>query len=418
VRYVLRPRGWIRIAAGAGAAAAAIAGCETLKSANDVGTAAPADAASTSAIRVGDADDAALTPAIQAGDDARSAPPADANGERDSGGPQGAASGPPDGACPDASEAMCPGSIVEYPLPADAGIHPVAITPGSDGALWFAWEFTPDSTPSWGIPGNTVGRISTSGMVSTYPILSAYAGPIAIAGSSQGTIWVAEFSADLLARVALGPNPAVVEWPIPSDGGQPNGIALDSTGQFMWFTEDVANTIGRIPAGGGNIAEFPIPTRKSWPAGIVAGADGNMWFAEQTAGAVGRVSPDGAMAEFPVPQGNPAVSSITWGPDGALWFTDPGNNAIGRITTSGSLSEFRLASLGTGPAGIVAGPDGNLWFAEAGTNRIGRITTQGDIVEVAVPTTGASPQGIAVGPDGCIWFTETGANQIGRLVPW
>ena len=60
-----------------------------------------------------------------------------------------------------------------------------------------------------------------------------------------------------------------------------------------------------------------------------------------------------------------------------VWFTDNGANKIGRITTDGVITEFPIPTAGSVPVGIIVGPDGALWFTEPGVNQIGRITTAG-----------------------------------------
>jgi virginiamycin B lyase len=54
----------------------------------------------------------------------------------------------------------------------------------------------------------------------------------------------------------------------------------------MWFTEYRGNKIGRITVDG-TVSEFALPTMNAEPKGIVAGTDGNMWFAERAAGLIG-----------------------------------------------------------------------------------------------------------------------------------
>jgi virginiamycin B lyase len=160
------------------------------------------------------------------------------------------------------------------------------------------------------------------------------------------------------------------------------------------------------------VTEFPVPTPSSSPEGIALGPDGALWFTEYLANKIGRISTDGDITEFPVPSaGN--LEQIVAGPDGALWFTDVSGNQIGRITTDGAVTEFPLPTTSSQPIGIAAGPDGAIWFAEA-EDRIGRITTDGVITEFSVAA-GSIPIGLAAGPDGTIWFTEVGSNQIGRV---
>ncbi|MBC5827115.1 MAG: hypothetical protein GIW99_05465 [Candidatus Eremiobacteraeota bacterium] len=91
--------------------------------------------------------------------------------------------------------------------------------------------------------------------------------------------------------------------------------------------------------------------------GITGGPDTALWFAEQSAGNIGRTTTSGAVSEYATPSGSPY--QITTGADGALWFTEPATNNIGRITPAGAVSEFAVPS-GNSPQGIVAGPDGNL----------------------------------------------------------
>ena len=50
------------------------------------------------------------------------------------------------------------------------------------------------------------------------------------------------------------------------------------------------------------------------------GPDGNLWFPE--GGAIGRITPSGAVTEFPLPKSGSDAGALTVGPDGKLWFPD------------------------------------------------------------------------------------------------
>src|SRR5262249_24043310 len=145
--------------------------------------------------------------------------------------------------------------------------------------------------------------------------------------------------------------------------------------------------------------EFSLPTAYMLPGDLTVGPDGDFWFAEGSApgggGAIGRITPAGGIAEFPLPAGAvPGSSALTVGPDGDLWFAvqlpsagpGPGPGAIGRITPAGAITDFPLPTANSLPPGaLTAGPDGNLWFAEGpapgGGGAIGRITPAGGIAE-------------------------------------
>lgn len=166
------------------------------------------------------------------------------------------------------------------------------------------------------------------------------------------------------------------------------------------------------------ITEFSIPTTGSWPMGITAGPDGNLWFTESSSDKIGKISLDGVITEFSIPRSvdyGISPRGITTGPDGNLWFTELNGNKIGRITPGGIITEFSIPTDNSAPYGITSGPDGNLWFTENYSGKIGRITPNGEITEFSISTTRSWPMDITIGPDSNLWFTEYGADKIGRV---
>lgn len=254
--------------------------------------------------------------------------------------------------------------------------------------------------------------------------------------------------------------PTITEFPIPTAASQPEDIVLGPDGN-LWFTEKVANKIGRvIPSDPPVIEDFPLPTGFTSPfnitvgpdgeiwataqgptnggvvrmnpanpadtegkdgygvvtaAGIAAGADGKIWLGAQ-GGSVVRIDPatlteeatsDIALAGF-------NVRNLAPGPDGNVWVTDFGGN-IARVTPAGVATPFDVP--GDGAWDIVSGPDGNLWYTapEGNNSYVGRITPAG-VAGPQYETTDAGDQlGITVGPDGALWFAQAVANDIGRV---
>jgi virginiamycin B lyase len=172
----------------------------------------------------------------------------------------------------------------------------------------------------------------------------------------------------------------------------------------------------------GQVEEFPLGAGTR-PEAIVAGPDGNLWFAgvqylpgPTFADVVGRVTPSGKVTEFQLDthSANLGLSDIAVGPDGNLWFTVGGRPKVGRITTAGVATEFELPSAGASPASIVAGSDGNLWFTEWQGGKVGRITPSGEVTEFPL-LDGRSSSGIAAGPDGALWITEPLPGIVARI---
>ncbi|MGE0027956.1 MAG: hypothetical protein AB7U07_12715 [Thermoleophilia bacterium] len=117
-----------------------------------------------------------------------------------------------------------------------------------------------------------------------------------------------------------------------------------------------------------------------------------------------------------VPSTDSQPLGITPGPDGNLWFADPGAQAIGRLTPAGGVLLFNPLP-GSGPAGITTGPDGSLWYATF-DGKVQKISTGGVPTNVAtLPGPASNLQGIVTGPDGNLWVAEKGGDLLWRVTP-
>jgi virginiamycin B lyase len=210
--------------------------------------------------------------------------------------------------------------------------------------------------------------------------------------------------------------PAIVETGLPTAHSWPQGITAGPDGE-IWFAEDCNAKIGKISTNmlPTSVVEYPTPTSGSRPGGIARGPDGALWFTEFTANKVGRVTTAGVVTEFSIPTSGTIPYGIAAGPDGNLWISEYAGNAIGKVTTSGAVTSYAIPVSTSRPTGIALGSDGAMWFTECAQNKIGRVTTGGLFVAYSVPTAGSSPASIALGSDGALWFTEISANKIGRL---
>ena len=233
-------------------------------------------------------------------------------------------------------------------------------------------------------------------------------------GGALALLVVAVITAGVPAADAA-PVGEVVEFPVAAAKSFPSGIAAGPDGN-LWFTEPLIGQVARItPAG--QITEYSTGiTAASGALGIALGPDGDMWFTEYKSDRIGRISPAGNVAEFD--EGLTPIAEPWWiaaGPDGNMWFTERHANKVGRITPGGVITEFSTGITGTGVVGITAGPDGNMWFTET-SGAIARITPAGVVTEFhegLLP--GDAPEAIASGADGNLWFTDGAQDAIGRF---
>jgi streptogramin lyase len=236
----------------------------------------------------------------------------------------------------------------------------------------------------------------------------------------DSNLWFVELGGQKVGRITTAG--VITEFPVPNAQAL-YGIASGPDGN-LWFTDTMAGKIGHISTSGTNIVQYSLAAG-AYAQGITAGPDGNLWFVEQkqsgdyeigkitTAGKVTSYSTKENLGTFQVyPALGFGFGQITAGPDGNLWFINPQNDLesqVGKITTKGVITFYPLGDL---PLGITSGPDGNLWLIEL--SHVAKVTTGG--VETPYALKNGGYTGIVTGPDGSIWFSETN-NGFGKVVP-
>ena len=241
-------------------------------------------------------------------------------------------------------------TFAQFSIP--SGGQAVSITSGSDGNLWFT-EFQADKP----YPTDTLGQINP-----TTHAIAEFSAPVAvlpyvdvtsnITSGPDGNLWMT--SSQTHAIVSFNPvthASAVFLVPVHTTSEfieSPDGLSGITTGPDgdLWFTETMANRVGRINPTTHAIDEFFLPSPSSYPTGITAGPDGEVWFTEAA-----------------------RQNQIF---DGPPLFIPLGVSAVASINpTTGAISTVPTPSINTNPLGIAVGPDGNLWFAEEQADQIG-----------------------------------------------
>jgi virginiamycin B lyase len=297
-------------------------------------------------------------------------------------------------------------SFSQYAVPT-AGSGLSAIVAGPDGALWFCESL-----------GNKIGRITTSGTMTEFPLHLANSSPADIVPGPDGALWFTESNANQIGRITTAGT--ITEFPVPTLSAGAGRMTLGPDGA-LWFVEYYANNIGRITTSGA-VTEYRVTTAGSGPEDIASGPDGALWFTEATAKKIGRITTAGQITEYPVTplpgaQGYIATPlAILAGADGNLWF-DEAPAGLATITTSGTITQSNQAV-----GDFTVGPDGAIWYIDFnGTGAVlGQINLSGVISSyVFPPINSASTQGFEItsGPDGALWFTDYTPNLIGRFGP-
>ena len=303
------------------------------------------------------------------------------------------------------------GQVTEFPTP---GISAGSITAGPDGNLWFL----NDSLTQSGSPA--IGRITPAGQVTTFTLPDDFTQPNQITAGPDGNVWFTESVYPTGEKVGrITPTGQVTEFPIPVPpgvSGQAEGITAGPDGNLYFLHDAILARITPTGAVTDHVAD-------NAGEAITVGPDGNLWtagtqFDTQTGAVLGgfidRISLSGGVTTFNVGTSNSTPESIAAGPDGNLWFTEPNANAIGRITPAGQITLFNVPTPGSQPTGITAGPNGNIWFTEAASRHIGEYFLTGTPPAAAAPTTTALAADVSAPAVGqTVHLTATVASAAG-----
>jgi virginiamycin B lyase len=282
----------------------------------------------------------------------------------------------------------------------------MSIALGTDGNLWFpAIAYSHFGTSQ---PGGAIGRVMLNGKLRLF-FLPTNCFPSYITRGPDGKLWF-----------------------LATQGRGQVGSGVDSLPGFRQYTIEMGSI---TPAGTFHLIPLPASPQR-YPDSITAGPDGNLWFTELVspdlhnvqaphAFEIARMTPSGKITDFPLSPSTDSPAFILAGPDGNLWFaigSAKGQNAhgkLGRITPQGQITVFDLPDNISDVAGITRGSDGNLWLS--GNGYILRVTPHGQVKEFALSTlagTAASDQlgafALAAGSDGAIWFLSN-QHWVGRM---
>ncbi len=213
-------------------------------------------------------------------------------------------------------------------------------------------------------------------------------------------------------------NVRIQEWAVPTKGGHPHDPAVGLDGS-LWFTEQMANKLGRLDPKTGEIKEYPLPSDKNaGPHGLVADKDGNIWFTANFGGYIGKLDPrSGQVTQFKMPiEKADDPHTAVFDARGILWFTVQGGNMVGRLDPkTGKFDMKEVPTESALPYGIQINSKGVPIFCELGANKMGSIEPQTmAIKEYSLPE-GVRPRRLAIAADDTVYFTDFKSGHLGTL---
>src|SRR6266849_3371449 len=173
------------------------------------------------------------------------------------------------------------------------------------------------------------------------------------------------------------------EYPLPQINSGLMRPAIDHEGR-IWFGEMGHNFLAVFDPHTQKFQQITPPRGRSGIMGVVVASDDTIWFAEQYANYIGHYFPaTGQFQTYPLPiltvsdPGLPgktltlpsAPNDLVLDNQGDVWFTELNANALGRLhIQSGQTQQYPIATTKTtqalNPYGITIDPQGTVWFTE------------------------------------------------------
>ena len=202
-------------------------------------------------------------------------------------------------------------SLIDLP---DASMQPQDIAAGPGNSMWFTE------------PGGRIGRVTMAGAVTMFTVPWANSQPQSIAAgpASVDGLYFTDSGADRVGFVvsdgSIYPNQVLIADSAPSGivniddamwfvmsgtnklakilqrnslletsvVGAPTAIAK-GVGNTMWISLSARNSVAKYSVQGAPLAEYPLTSPNSLPAGLAEGPDTNLWVAQTNAGKIARV---------------------------------------------------------------------------------------------------------------------------------
>ena len=202
----------------------------------------------------------------------------------------------------------------------------------------------------------------------------------------------------------------------------PNDLVLDGQGN-VWFTELNANALGKLNIQNGHIQQYPLTVSKMTqalnPYGIAIDPQGNIWFTEASTNHIGRLDPKTGQISYVSIQRLPAsLMEIASDARGTIWATSFSSGLLLSYNPKTSNFTRYYAPSNGGLYGITITPDGQIWVTLSAGNAIAHLDPVANrFTEYVIPSRASLPLGIAMDANNALWFTEAGSNKIGMLNP-
>jgi len=297
---------------------------------------------------------------------------------------------------------------VEYDMPAPSRM-PFSAAPDKNGFLWI---------PDFGVANKITRLDPKTGEMKDFSIPFVGTGGVHSAvPAADGSVWLAEQGSNRIGRwdpatqkitefqdaylpgkegiedggskhtVRIDPSGKVWTSGVPltrfdpetskftrfdSGGGYVYDVKPDKNGD-VWFTNILANKIGKVDGKTNQVSLWTVPTPNAQPRRMEIGADGMIYSGEFQGGKMARFDPKTqTFKEFPLPGPDPSPYAMGVDADGYLWYDSHNTDTINRFDPkTGKVTEYPFPHSEIVMREFFRDAQGRMWYGTAPNNKVG-----------------------------------------------
>lgn len=206
-------------------------------------------------------------------------------------------------------------------------------------------------------------------------------------------------------------------YALPADA-YPHDVAAGPGGE-VWYAGQKLGVLGRLDPATGKVEQIPLP-RGSSPHGVIVGPDGAPWLTDGGLNAIVRVDPTTrAIDRYPLPEarGYVNLNTAVFDKAGMLWFTGQ-NGVYGRVDPKTREVRVWDAPKGRGAYGIAVTPTGDVWFVSLANSYLAKIdTATGTATVIEPPNKDQGARRVWSDSRGRLWISEWLSGFLSRYDP-
>lgn len=161
-----------------------------------------------------------------------------------------------------------------------------------------------------------------------------------------------------------------VPAPVSGTFSDPYSLAVTRSGQ-IWFSYLSGGTVGHLDPASGHLTLFHLSDPQATIFAITADRSGRIWFTELLPGRLGMIDPaTNRVTLLSVPSSKnvpPALYGVAAAPDGTIWFANNTASALVRYSPDQTAYTFFSLPTTSAPYGLTLGTSGLIWSTSVGS---------------------------------------------------